>query len=105
VKYGLLLFSTGLACCLALLSLTGASCQRPQPPPPPPAPTLLTNDQVASELEDAGCLASGPGVVDAVAAELQTGHDPWLLCLYEGGTVASCSAPCERAGVVRRPDR
>jgi hypothetical protein len=66
-----------------------------------PAAAPLTADQVAGELEDAGCLA--PGSSDAVAAELATGHDAWLNCLQEGGTIQGCNAPCEHAGWVRRP--
>jgi hypothetical protein len=66
-----------------------------------PAAAPLTADQVAVELEDSGCLA--PGSSDAVAAELATGKDPWLACMFEGGTIQACNAPCERAGWVRRP--
>lgn len=84
-------------------ALIGASCQKPTPPTPAPAPapTLLSGDEVTGELVDAGCLA--PGTSDAVVAELLTGHDPWLGCLFEGGTLAACNAPCQRAGLVQRP--
>jgi hypothetical protein len=53
---------------------------------------MLTADQVTGELVDAGCLA--PGSSDAVAAQLATGHDPWLVCLFEGGTIGGCMVPC-----------
>ena len=58
--------------------------------------TTVTATQIAAELEDAGCVAPGPGVADAVAAELATGHDAWLACMADGGSVASCDAPCTR---------
>ena len=83
---------------VAALTLRSAACQ---PTPPPAAPVGLTSDQVTGELVDAGCLA--PGSSDAVAAELATGHDPWLACLYEGGSIVQCNAPCARAGYVRKP--
>ena len=86
-------------------ALVGASCQKPTPPTPTPtpspAPTLLSADQVTAELVDAGCLAPGPS--GPIAQELATGHDPWLGCLFEGGTIAACNAPCQRAGFVQRP--
>ncbi len=67
-----------------------------------PASQPLTADQITAELVEAGCLAAGSS--DAVAAELATGHDAWLNCLQEGGTIQGCNAPCERAGWVRRPE-
>lgn len=74
-------------------------CKSGATPPSPP----LTATQIAAELEEAGCLQAGPGVADAVAAELATGHDAWLSCLQDAGTIVSCNVPCQRAGYVRRP--
>lgn len=62
---------------------------------PPPAPTT-TAAQVAAELIDAGCIAPGPDVTSAISAEQATGHDPWLGCMFDGGTVAGCGAPCAK---------
>lgn len=81
------------------LAATGTCTPNPTPPPSQP----LSASQVASELIEAGCLAAGPNDVQAVASELQTGHDPWLACMFDGGSVQTCNAPCERAGFVRRP--
>lgn len=77
-----------LLCAFLLTSIgckTGAS----------PAPTL-TADQLTSELVDGGCLAAGPGVADAVAAEMAMGRDAWLVCLADGGSIVSCNVPCTR---------
>jgi hypothetical protein len=82
---------------LAFLVAIAAGCRSQ------PAASPITADQVTEELVDAGCLAPGAGDVDAVAAELATGHDPWLACLFDGGSIAGCNVPCERAGYVRRP--
>lgn len=89
-----------VAIALGALASIGASCKTtPSSPPPPPTP--LTIDQVSGELVEAGCLA--PGSSDAVAAQLATGHSPWIGCMIEGGTIVDCNAPCEHAGYVRRP--
>jgi len=61
-----------------------------------PAPAPVTALQVTDELVDAGCLAPQYGLVDAVAAEYATGHDSWMACLFEGGTISSCNAPCAK---------
>jgi hypothetical protein len=78
-------------------ALTGADCKTPPSAPSQP----LSADQVTDILVDAGCLA--PGSSDAVAAQLATGHSPWLACVFEGGSISDCNAPCERAGLVRKP--
>lgn len=72
----------------------GASACRTVPPAPTPTltTTSLTSDQVADELFDAGCI--GPDASAALADELKTVGDPWLVCLFEGGTIQVCAAPC-----------
>lgn len=73
----------------AILTLAGCnSCQ--------PASSPVTDTQVYGELVEAGCLASSDGGVAAVAAEHATGHDAWLACLYDGGTVQGCAVPCTK---------
>jgi hypothetical protein len=59
---------------------------------------------VYDTLTEAGCLVAAPGVMNALVAQEQTGHSPWIDCMREGGTILGCNAPCERAGWVRRPD-
>jgi hypothetical protein len=56
----------------------------------------LTAAQISNELVEAGCLQAGAGDVDAVAAEMATGHDAWLTCLQGGGSIASCNVPCAK---------
>lgn len=74
-------------------------------PSPSPAPTPEGGyERVYSELTEAGCLAAGPGVLNTLVAQDQTGHSSWIGCMLDSGSIASCNAPCERAGWVRRPD-
>ena len=105
-------------------SLVGASCaacqKTPAPPtsdagPPPPivdaasplppaSPTAVT---VYNELVEAGLLApdpaNGPG---SVQADYDSDvREPWLACLFAGGTVQSCAVWDAATASVRRRDR
>ena len=51
---------------------------------------------VYQSLLDAGCLAPSDGGVAAIEAEHATGHDAWMNCMYDGGTVDACAVPCNR---------
>jgi hypothetical protein len=54
-----------------------------------------TADSIAATLIDAGCLAASPDAVQSIAAEhILVDQPPWLACMYSGGTVKSCSVPC-----------
>jgi hypothetical protein len=59
-------------------------------------PPSMNATAVYNELVDAGCMAPDDGGATAVAQELALGDaaDPWLTCLFGGGTVASCNVPC-----------
>ncbi len=66
------------------------------PPPPPPAPTVTTgpaDQRVYSELVEAGCLQASSDGLQSVAGLDQGPHDPWLDCLYDGGSVPACKVP------------
>lgn len=58
---------------------------------------------VAGELVEAGCVLDSPTLVASVQTELATSDAGWVRCMSEGGSVQQCNAPCERAGLVRRP--
>ena len=69
-----------------------AGCNSCQPAAAPPAPT---DQSVYGTLVEAGCMLVDPdGGVAAVAAEHASPNPAWLNCLYNGGTVAGCKAPC-----------
>jgi hypothetical protein len=77
----------------ALLGACGA-CQKPAPAPP--APTQETPTQIYDELVEAGCLAPDEGGPQAVLQESQSDVAPaWLACLFGGGTIRGCGAPCQ----------
>ena len=97
VRPAVLLSASVIAGFVGVSALTGANCKTPPSSPSQP----LSADQVTAKLVDAGCMT--PGSSDAVTAQLATGHSPWLACMFEGGSIADCNAPCERAGLVRRP--
>ena len=88
----------GLAGALAVL--LGLAC-KPTPPTPAPLPTPAV---IFSELVDAGCIADDDSGAEAIAEEhaLEGGGFDWLNCLYDGGSVASCSVPCDAAAGVKR---
>ncbi len=73
---------------LALIAATLVACHSTSAP---------TDQSVYGALVEAGCLAPSDGGVAAVAAERATGHDAWLSCLYDGGTIQSCAVPCTKA--------
>jgi hypothetical protein len=55
-----------------------------------------TPTTVYGALVDAGCLAATPDGVQAITDEhAMPGHPPWLDCMWAGGTVKSCSVPCQ----------
>ncbi len=68
-------------------------CQPPTPAPvPPPSPAAV---HIFVELVEAGCMAPDtPGGAAAIDGLASLDAAPWLTCLYNGGTVQSCAAPC-----------
>jgi len=78
---------------LPLLVLLGAcnGCQST------PAATSPSDQQIATELIEAGCLANDDTAVPAVHAERALNPPAsWMNCLGGGGTVAGCQVPCSR---------
>ena len=75
-----------------LLSLAGCgSCQPSQPA------TSLTDQQIATELVEAGCLANDDTAVPAVHAERALNPPAaWMDCIASGGSVTGCQVPCSR---------
>lgn len=72
-------------------SLCGSSgCARP---PAPPNPTPTPSD-VYTELVEAGCIAPSDDGVQSIAEQHALHDTTYLECLFEGGTVSSCSVPC-----------
>ena len=79
-----------LAVTLAL-ALTGCSSCTPAASPAP------TDQVIASELIEAGCLANDVTAVPAVHAERALNPPvAWMNCLNGGGTVAGCAVPCSK---------
>ena len=80
----------GLAIMLAAVAAT-AACDACQPSQPP-----VTVDQIVyGELVESGCLQASDGGVQAVQQEHALAAQPtWLGCMYDGGTVQQCGAPC-----------
>ena len=78
---------------LLLLVMLGAcnGCQPSQPA------TSLTDQQIATELIEAGCLANDDTAVPAVHAERALNPPAsWMNCISSGGTVAGCRVPCSK---------
>jgi hypothetical protein len=74
-----------------LVGAIGLACSKPAPVGPTP-------EIVYGELVNAGCLAPDDGGVTAVAQERALPDaPPWILCLFDGGTVAACQVPCDAA--------
>lgn len=84
----LLLAAAGIVCALA-------AC--PSIPPYTPPQTPNADDvRVYGALVEAGCLASDEGgaiVLDQVHARVD--QPAWVACMYDGGSVQACGAPCE----------
>lgn len=53
---------------------------------------------VLGELVEAGCIAPDDNTGTALAAVVDEhtsdAEEPWLACLFDGGTVVRCGAPC-----------
>jgi hypothetical protein len=76
---------------LSLAAFLLVSCNTS--PPPTPATQAST---VYWELVDAGCMAPAPDGLASIAEEHARSDQPaWLVCLFDGGSVGSCSAPCQ----------
>jgi hypothetical protein len=76
-----------------LLALLAAGCSRP-------AATVADAD-VYGRLVDCGALRQYDGGaaeirdgIDSVAAAHREKEFPWLECVYAGGSLATCGAPC-----------
>jgi hypothetical protein len=68
------------------------ACSKPSPATGP------TATSVYNELVAAGCLAPDDGGAAAVAEEHAAApQEPWMACLWDGGTVAACGVPCDGA--------
>ncbi len=79
-----------------LLVLVGVGCK------PAPSPTNPTPTSVYLDLVEAGCLAPDDAGPSSIAEEEALGADagfPWLDCLFDGGTVASCNVPCDASSM------
>jgi hypothetical protein len=64
-------------------------------------PAAPTADTVAAELVEAGCIQSSVSLPTSVEVELhEDGAPAWIGCLFEGGTVAGCSVPCDSSTTV-----
>ena len=76
-----------------------AACH-PTPAPDAGPPVASFDDagtsEVVAKLVEAGCLAADDSGDDLVstAKEHAAKDYVWLECLYAGGSVASCNAPC-----------
>ena len=82
-----------------LAGCNGCNTPSPQPSPPvgPPPPGVPNDNTVYAELTLAQCLAQTDGGVTAVANMHKSDREPpWLACMYNGGTVASCNVPCAK---------
>lgn len=73
---------------VVLLALV--ACKSPAPPP-------SSATRVWNELLEAGCVAPDDAGPRAIADEyaLKDDADAWLACMWDGGTVAACRAPCK----------
>jgi hypothetical protein len=69
-------------------ALLGVACKAP------PAATVNAST-VYNELVVAGCMAQDDGGPAAVAQEhALPDQEPWMACLWDGGTVTGCNVPC-----------
>jgi len=85
---------------LALSVLLAATC-KPSPAPPPPAPVVSPAVRTYNALVEAGCLQADDAGVEAVAEEYAgfASTEPWIACLWDGGSVSACQAPCDSASL------
>ena len=75
---------------LLITLLLGAACKTNTPPPPPSQAQV-----VFQKLVDAGCIAdSDSGASDVALEEASDAAPAWFTCVWNGGSVASCNAPC-----------
>jgi hypothetical protein len=79
-----------LAGTIASTCLVCLACHTSSPPAVDPSVRIY------QELLDAGCVSpSDDAALAGIAAEQDAGDEPaWLLCLYQGGTIALCNVPC-----------
>ncbi len=75
---------------LVLGLLLGAACKTNTPPTP------SAHAQVVYQaLVDAGCIAqSDSGASDVALEEASDAAPEWFTCMWNGGSVADCGAPC-----------
>jgi hypothetical protein len=60
------------------------------------ASCVSTAQVVYNQLVAANCLAPSSDGVQAVSDEHNDPSEPpWLACMFDGGTVSSCSVPCQ----------
>ena len=83
----------------AIGGLFSVACHSaPTPTPSPGGSPELTPTTVYNELVDAGCMQADPsGNTDglaSIAAEHAAHDQAWLECLFDGGTIKACAAPC-----------
>jgi len=97
VKLSLLLaVAMALAACSSCTPAPASPSDAAPPSPGPPSPSDPT-ELVYTELVEGGCLApddSGDGYAAIYELETSDAAPSWLICLYRGGTVASCMVPC-----------
>jgi hypothetical protein len=91
-----------LACALA------ATCKPSPAPPPapppgplPPVPVVSPAVEVYNKLVAANCMAPDDAGVEAVAEEYASfaSTEPWIACMWVGGSVSACQAPCDSASL------
>ena len=79
-----------------LLALLGVACKTP------PASTVDAST-VYNELVTAGCLAPDDAGPSTIAQEhALPDQEPWMACLWDGGTVASCNVPCSSTSTKKK---
>ena len=87
-----------LLAALGALSLA-ATCKPSPAPPPAPAPSPAV--RIYDEFVEAGCIAQDDAGVQAIADEYASYGDAeaWIACLWDGGDIAVCQAPCDSASL------
>ena len=83
---------------LAAVVLAGCNACQPTPAPPPPGPPVPTIMAVTvyNEMVAAKCMDPDDGGAAAMQeAHLADYQEPWMACMFNGGTVVGCRAPCE----------
>jgi hypothetical protein len=74
---------------LALLATGLCGC------PSTPSPSSPSDQQIYSELVEAGCMKEDDSGLDAVTRERALNPPKaWMNCLSGGGTVSACGVPC-----------